>query len=784
MSNSLVSVIIPYYNDGVNLIKCIELLKRQTYKSIELIIIDNCSDFANRKVYSPYKEQIVFGRKINIIRNSSNKSISIVKNIGVSNATGKYIIFLDLNEKISDNYIKSLVEIMDKKDNLVAIGAYFQTNKIKPENKKEIALEQLKYEENDHCPYMFTKESWNIVGGYIETLWAGYEDLNFLINLVKRGYTLLQMSELCYKNKSKIKEFADNKKDSLINLVRKQNTELYTEDELNFCTPVLEDTRYFILDNDNPVIEPVKKNVSDIKPDVSIIIPAFNQLKYSKLCIEAIIKNTKDVNYRLILVDNGSTDDTYKFFSIVKNAIIIHSDINLGFSGGVNLGLEMVEDEDVVILNNDAVVSPGWLSNMLNNLHKHDDIGMVVPLANNINSHSDQLISNSTDYLLNNLDDMMNTLKDKKGVMQNCIYIVGFCMVIKNAAYKAVGKFDENFGRGNGEDDDYALRIVLAGYRVHICKDTYIFHFGSMTIKVIGKDASKGGINPDTDKILDSKWDKFGIPISQFHKIFPGTVEYIKNWYTLSCTDEYKAGRKALFKNDQLVSVIIPCFNYGRYLDECVDSVLKQTYKNIEVIIVDDCSTDKETIRKVKEQEAKDNRVKIFLQQKNKGLSASRNVGFSNASGVYCFPLDADDYISPDAIELHMRDMSNGLGDYIYGNCMVVYDDSSKKPHLWNYEFSVDGLLKDSINQCASLIKKEHWEQVGGYNESLLNGREDWHFWLKMISNGYFGYRTQSKHPLFYYRRKADSMLSRMKGSYEIETNKVKHDFPRIFKMK
>lgn len=102
-------------------------------------------------------------------------------------------------------------------------------------------------------------------------------------------------------------------------------------------------------------------------------------------------------------------------------------------------------------------------------------------------------------------------------------------------------------------------------------------------------------------------------------------------------------------KQEYLVSIIIPTYNVQKYIDECINSVLNQSYRNIEIICVDDGSQDK-TVAHIEALKKKDKRIKLLLNESNKGLSYSRNKGFEMALGEYIYFLDSDDYIVEDAI--------------------------------------------------------------------------------------------------------------------------------------
>jgi glycosyltransferase involved in cell wall biosynthesis len=199
------------------------------------------------------------------------------------------------------------------------------------------------------------------------------------------------------------------------------------------------------------------------------------------------------------------------------------------------------------------------------------------------------------------------------------------------------------------------------------------------------------------------------------------------------------------------VSVIIPCYNSGRYLQEAVESALKQTFQDIEVIVIDDGSVEQET-QQVLELVVKQDRVK-FLRQENQGPSSARNFGIRECIGQYFLPLDADDLIEPgyvaDALDVMERAPEVGI---VYCRADLIGDLEGP----WNLpEFSWPTILIHNLIFNASLFRKSDWEAVGGYDESMRAGREDHDFVMRILGLG----RTvnQLAGTYFHYRRYADT---------------------------
>lgn len=198
------------------------------------------------------------------------------------------------------------------------------------------------------------------------------------------------------------------------------------------------------------------------------------------------------------------------------------------------------------------------------------------------------------------------------------------------------------------------------------------------------------------------------------------------------------------------VSVIIPCYNQGKYLKETVDSVLNSTYKDIELIIVNDGSDDDITKSVLKELEKQGINI---INIENSGVCAARNNGIIKATGEYILPLDADDKIAPEyiekAVDILNKDKNIGI---VY--CKAKFFGSNNKPVPLKPATIYNMLIQNCIFS-ASLFRKEQFLLIGGFCQKLEIGCEDWDFWLSIIETGAKVY--QISEVLFYYRKAENS---------------------------
>lgn len=198
------------------------------------------------------------------------------------------------------------------------------------------------------------------------------------------------------------------------------------------------------------------------------------------------------------------------------------------------------------------------------------------------------------------------------------------------------------------------------------------------------------------------------------------------------------------------VSVIIPCYNQEQWVDDAISSALNQTVKPLEVIVVSDGSPSEKLLLQIIEK-YKNNRAVKFILQKNGGVSNARNNGIYASKGKYILTLDADDRIEPDFIKKTI-----GIDD-IVSTTLKTFGDEER---LWDPEMDhpnyKDFITNNRIN-CCSLFTREAFDKVGGYDEDMRLGYEDWDLWVRMAQAG-FNFSV-IREPLFRYRKHGRSMV-------------------------
>ncbi|MGG3799024.1 glycosyltransferase [Metabacillus fastidiosus] len=213
----------------------------------------------------------------------------------------------------------------------------------------------------------------------------------------------------------------------------------------------------------------------------SIIILTYNKLDYTKQCIESIRQYTNKDHYEIIVIDNNSTDGTIEWLKNQDDIKKIFNQENLGFPKGCNQGIGVATGDNILLLNNDVVVTQDWLTNLTTALYSSEDIGAVGPVTNSAAYYTALPVNYETLQEMHDFSREFNLSDSSK--WEERLKLIGYCMLIRKEAVNKVGFLDERFTPGNFEDDDYSLRLRKAGYKLLICKDTFIHHYGSMSWK-------------------------------------------------------------------------------------------------------------------------------------------------------------------------------------------------------------------------------------------------------------------------------------------------------------
>ncbi len=216
-----------------------------------------------------------------------------------------------------------------------------------------------------------------------------------------------------------------------------------------------------------------------------------------------------------------------------------------------------------------------------------------------------------------------------------------------------------------------------------------------------------------------------------------------------------------------LISIITPYYNGKKYVDQTFQCIVNQTFPYFEWLIVDDGSTDPESLEKLEELAAKDARIKI-LHKENGGIATARNCGLKHASCDLIFIIDCDDLIEPTYLEYCWWMLQKNP------KAAWAFADScgfDMLEYVWHCTFDPMRMKKENHITATALIRKSALESVGGYyDKGPKHFNEDWHLWLKLIAQGQYPVQSQGEE-LFWYRRRGNGVLSIVQGQ-EDDINK------------
>jgi GT2 family glycosyltransferase len=264
--------------------------------------------------------------------------------------------------------------------------------------------------------------------------------------------------------------------------------------------------------------EKMAQSVEEFYGRVSIIIVTFNNLEYTRLGLQSILDKTIYPNYEIIFVDNGSAPEVTGYLKLMeasyseKIKVVLNGE-NLGFAAANNIGIRMaVSSEFIILLNDDVIVTPGWLSVLIGHLYDKQ-IGMVGPVTNAIWNEA------RIDVTYNHLEDVDMFAREytlqHHGETFDIELLAMYCVAMRRQLTEEVGPLDERYAIGMFEDDDYALRVGELGYRIICARDVFVHHVGAGSFKQMTHEEYMK-IFDENRRRFEKKWNREWEPHQTF----------------------------------------------------------------------------------------------------------------------------------------------------------------------------------------------------------------------------------------------------------------------------
>jgi len=260
--------------------------------------------------------------------------------------------------------------------------------------------------------------------------------------------------------------------------------------------------------------ESLASGVAHVFPKASIIVVTYNNLELNRLCLESIYARTEWPNFEVIVVDNHSTDGSREYLKEVEknftNLRVTLNESNLGFAAANNIGLRLADGDYLVLLNNDTIVTRGWLSTLIRHLHADASIGLIGPVTNTIGNEAKVNVGYT------NPEDMpawaADFVREHDGQVFSIPMLAMFCLAMRREVFESVGLLDEQFGIGLFEDDDYAHRVKINGLQVVCAADAFVHHFGQAAFKKLVANGQYQELFDENRRRYERKWNIEWVP--------------------------------------------------------------------------------------------------------------------------------------------------------------------------------------------------------------------------------------------------------------------------------
>ena len=497
------SIIIVTHNSAEDLPGCLGSIVESSPDSVyEVIIADNASTDNSQEIFSALEGDV------SVIRNRWNTGYARAANQGIAAAKGDYLVFLNPDTQVTPGWLEKMSRHL-KKNGAGAVGplsnyvAGLQKFELycppaDSESPQEINL-RLERRYRGHSVetklligfcLMIHRKTFEEFGNFDDDLILGSEDLEYSQRLTSAGKELAVALDtfIYHQGHTSYRGESDSERwNNLTGCILNRKLERRAGD--------YDQKKIWGIDWFHP-------QLNSSRDLVSIVIPAYNGLKYTKMCLDSIRRNTIHP-YELIIVDNGSSDGTAEFLSGQQDVRLIKNPENRGYPAACNQGIEASTAPNLLLLNNDVIVTEYWLSRMFQGFFADPKAGLIGPRTND--SAGYQQVSAPSFDSAAALDEFARKMKKiSMRQFREVNYLSGFAMLIGRKVIDEIGLLDERFGIGNYEDQDFCKRAEKAGFKILIANEVFIHHFGSRAFAENNLDYQ--AVLSENRTIYEQKW--------------------------------------------------------------------------------------------------------------------------------------------------------------------------------------------------------------------------------------------------------------------------------------
>ena len=485
---------------------------------------------------------------------------------------------------------------------------------------------------------------------------------------------------------------------------------------------------------------------------ISIIVPIYNVENYLRMCLDSIQNQTYQ-NFECILVNDGSTDSSQQIAEeyLVDSRFKLINQSNKGLSGARNTGISHIREESTFIsfVDSDDYIYPDFLETLIE--HIEDDVDIIEGMIEYFNDET------KVDNVFHNFEKQILTTKDDKlgKLALNELRVSVFPKLFRKSLLT-----EDFFPEGWIFEDLAVVPELVSHSRKWIKLPKVIYGYRIRPNSITTKEFSEEKL--DVFKIFE-KYDLFFKYESDRTKLLVEKIKYLHlNYHDIEFVPEnnqykqlYEQEKQKLlskiadYESKTLISIIVPIYKVEKYLRQCLDSIMSQTYQNFECLLINDGSPDN-SADICREYVEKDARFRYF-EKENGGVSSARNLGIECSGGAYITFIDADDWVDSDYLEVLYNALIDENADisvstykrfHMGDNCWYLhsFQRGYEKRVFTNQELIDEFIALDTFDYsyrfvCGKLVRKYLLDKIA-FNCMTTLG-EDMEFWLKLylISN-------------------------------------------------